>query len=241
MVNGEFAVHNIRVVEGRNGLYVAMPFERQANGEYKDVVFPVTKDAHAAIDNAVLDAYEKLTASPEKTLKNEIAAPEKSVSKVYAQMHAVESETSQTKAAGQMTIDDCFVVTGVKMNEGTNKEGQTKTFVAMPAKPNENGTYDEYAHAITADFHNTINKSVIASVNNIGRYEYKGVKFEELGENPAKSALLHPKFADKLMAQFDKAGIPCLHCENGYRCERSDAALCAPQSGYPVEAVGCRL
>lgn len=208
VVNGEFAVHGVKVVEGRNGLYAAMPSERQGNGEYKDVVFPVTSEARTAIENAMLDAYEKLSASPEKNLKNDIAAPEKPVSKVYAQMHEVNSDKTQTKAAGQLTIDSCLVVTGVKLNEGTNTQGQTKNFVAMPAKMNENGTYNDVAHPITADFHNTIDKSVMASVNNIGRYEYKGVKYEELGENPVKSAAFHPKFADKLMAQLDKAGIP---------------------------------
>lgn len=208
VVNGEFAVHGVKVVEGKNGLYAAMPSERQGNGEYKDVVFPVTSEARTAIENAMLDAYEKLSASPEQSLKNEIAAPEKPVSKVYAQMHEVKSDNTQTKAAGQLTIDSCLVVTGVKLNEGTNSQGQTKNFVAMPARMNANGAYDDVAHPITADFHNTVEKSVMASVNNIGRYEYKGVKFEELGENPAKSAALHPKFADKLMEQLDKAGIP---------------------------------
>ncbi len=207
VVNGEFAVHGVKVVDGKSGLYVAMPSEKR-NGEYQDVVFPVTKEARASIDNAVLTTYEKLAASPEKTLKNEIATPEKPVSKVYAQMHAVDSETSQTKAAGQMTIDSCLVVTGIKLNEGTNKDGQTKTVVAMPGKPNENGKYDDVAHPITADFHNKVDKAVIASANNIGRYEYKGVKYAELGENPASSTPLHPKFADKLMAELDKAGIP---------------------------------
>lgn len=206
VVNGEFAVHGVKVVDGKNGLYVAMPSEKR-NGGYEDVVFPVTKEARAAIDSAVLGTYEKLAASPETTLKNDIATPEKPVSTVYAQMHNVDSEKTQTKAAGQITIDKCFVVTGVKLNEGTNSEGQTKTFVAMPAKPNATGSYDDVAHPITAEFHNKVDKAVIASANNIGRYEYKGVKYAELGENPVSSKPLHPKFADKLMAQLEKAGI----------------------------------
>lgn len=206
VVNGEFAVHGIKVVDGKNGLYVAMPSEKR-NGGYEDVVFPVTKEARAAIDSAVLGTYEKLAASPETTLKNNIVTPEKPVSMVYAQMHNVDSDKTQTKAAGQITIDKCFVVTGVKLNEGTNNEGLTKTFVAMPAKPNATGGYDDVAHPITADLHNKVDKAVIASANNIGRYEYKGVKYAELGENPVNSKPLHPKFADKLMAQLDKAGI----------------------------------
>lgn len=207
VVNGEFAVHGVKVVDSKNGLYVAMPSERQSNGEYKDVVVPKTKETYAAIKDAIMNAYEKLAASPENTLKNEIAAPEKASTKVYAQMHKVDSNKTQTKAAGQITLDNCLVVTGVKLNEGTNKEGQTKTFVAMPAKPNETNNHDQVAHPITADFRNKVDKAVIASANNIGRYEYKGVKYAELGENPAQSKPMHPKFADKLMAQLDKAGI----------------------------------
>lgn len=206
VVNGEFAVHDVKVREGKNGLYVSLPSEKRG-GVWEETVFPVTKEARAALNGAVLDAYEKLAASPDKTLKNEIASPSEPVSKIYAEMHKVESEKTQTKAAGQITIDKCFVITGVKLNEGTNTEGQTKTFVAMPGKPNEKGGYDDIAHPITADIHAKVDKAVIASANSIGRYEYKGVKYAELGENPAQSKQMHPKFADKLMAQLDKAGI----------------------------------
>ena len=208
VVNGEFAIHGVKVNEGKNGLYVSLPSEKRGSaGVWEEMVFPITKEARDAINNAVLSAYEKLAASPEKTMKNEITAPEKPVSTIYAEMHKVESETTQTKAAGQITIDKCFVITGVKLNEGTNAQGQTKSFVAMPAKLNENNGYDEVAHPITADIHAKVDKAVIASANSIGRYEYKGVKYAELGENPAHSKPLHPKFADKLMAQLDKAGI----------------------------------
>lgn len=206
VVNGEFDVHGVMVKEGKNGLFVSMPYEKK-NGEYEDVVFPVTKEARAAINSAVLDAYEKLAASPEKTLKNKIAAPENLVSAIYAEMHKVESDKKQTIAAGQITIDKCLVIRDVKLNEITNGQGQTKTVVGMPGKPNEKGGWDDVAHPVTAELRKKIDKAVIASANNIGRYEYKGVKYAELGENPASSAPLHPKFADKLMAELDKSGI----------------------------------
>lgn len=223
VVNGEFAVHGVKVVEservGENGepekyLHVAMPGEKKNNGEWKDTVFPKTKEAYAALNSAVLDTYEKLMASPAEaledgiTLRTKIAAPEKPVSKVYAEMHKVESETTKTKAAGRVTIDDALVITGVLVSEGTNAQGQKKNYITMPSKMDENGDYKDTAHPITADMHKKIDKAVIASVNNIGRYEYKGgVYFAELGENPAQSKPLHPKFADKLMAQLDAAGI----------------------------------
>ena len=211
VVNGEFAVDGVKVVEGANGLFASMPSERQQDGTYKGVVFPVKKvaeEVREAINSAVLGAYEKLAASPEKTMKFDIDKPEKAVSKVYAEMHKVESDKTKTKAAGQLTIDGCLVVTDVKLNEGMNTQGQTQKLVAMPSKPNKNGGYDDIAFPITSEFRKSVDKSVMAAVNNIGRYEYKGVKYAELGENPVSSKPLYPKFADKLMNELDKAGIP---------------------------------
>lgn len=61
-INGFFAVNNIRVVDGSKGLFVAMPQLKGRNGEYKDICFPCTKDAKAALDQAVLSAFEQTMA-----------------------------------------------------------------------------------------------------------------------------------------------------------------------------------
>lgn len=186
-------------------LFASMPSERQQNGTYKGVGFPVkkvAKEVREVINSAVLGAYEKLEASSEKTMKFDIDKPEKVVSKVYTEMNKVESD--KTQAAGQLTIDGCLVVTDVKLNEGTNVQGQAKNLVAMPSKPNKKGGYDDIAFPITSEFRKSVDKSVMAAVNNIGRYEYKGVKYAELGENPASSAPLPPEFADKLMTELTK-------------------------------------
>ena len=57
-LGGEYAVKGIRVVQGKDGPFVAMP-QRMVKGEYQDVVFPVTKEARARLMDAVLDAYEQ--------------------------------------------------------------------------------------------------------------------------------------------------------------------------------------
>ena len=57
-LGGEYAIKGLRVVQGKDGPFVAMP-QRMVKGEYQDVVFPVTKEARARLTDTVLDAYEQ--------------------------------------------------------------------------------------------------------------------------------------------------------------------------------------
>ncbi len=57
-----FVVHNIKVIEGRNGTFIAMPSRRTKSGEYKDVAHPITSTFRTDLQRAVLDAY---TTAPE--------------------------------------------------------------------------------------------------------------------------------------------------------------------------------
>lgn len=57
--DGVFAVHGLRVVEGKNGLFVSMPNRQLKDGEYKDIAHPVTKDFKDELANAVLAEYNK--------------------------------------------------------------------------------------------------------------------------------------------------------------------------------------
>lgn len=52
-----FVVTGIKIIEGSNGLFMSMPSRKGADGSYKDVCFPVTKDARAAINDEILRAY----------------------------------------------------------------------------------------------------------------------------------------------------------------------------------------
>lgn len=59
VVDGVFAVHELRVVEGSNGLFVAMPSRKTQEGEYKDVAHPITSEARETIQRHVLNAYHQ--------------------------------------------------------------------------------------------------------------------------------------------------------------------------------------
>lgn len=54
-----FVVHDVKVVEGTNGLFVAMPSRKTPDGEYRDIAHPISTDAREVIQSAVLKAYEE--------------------------------------------------------------------------------------------------------------------------------------------------------------------------------------
>ena len=55
-----FAVTGIKIMEGKKGLFVAMPSNEGSDGDYHDVAFPVTKKGREELNDAVLTAYEAL-------------------------------------------------------------------------------------------------------------------------------------------------------------------------------------
>lgn len=138
-------------------------------------------------------------------------------SKIYASLHDV-NNNDYLKASGQIVIDDVIVITGVRVTEGTVKvkdedgteRNEKKNFVNMPSYQTSTGDYAQYAHPITRECYDKINNCVMAAYQNIGRYTYKGVKFAELGDKKDVSSItsLNNKFAEKLMAELDKRGIP---------------------------------
>jgi len=55
----QFVVHDIKVVEGTNGFFVAMPSRKGADGEFRDVAHPITTETRNMLSAAILDAYNK--------------------------------------------------------------------------------------------------------------------------------------------------------------------------------------
>ncbi len=57
--NDMFVVHDVRVIEGNNGLFVAMPSKRTPNGEFRDIAHPINAETRGLIQDSVLSAYSK--------------------------------------------------------------------------------------------------------------------------------------------------------------------------------------
>ena len=56
--DNEFVVHDIKVIEGQNGLFIAMPSRKTPDGEFKDIAHPINTDTREKIQNSILEAYE---------------------------------------------------------------------------------------------------------------------------------------------------------------------------------------
>jgi stage V sporulation protein G len=56
----EFVVHDIKVIEGQNGLFIAMPSRKMGEGDFRDIAHPLTSDTRNRIKNAIFDEYEKV-------------------------------------------------------------------------------------------------------------------------------------------------------------------------------------
>ena len=52
-----FVVHNVKIIEGKTGLFIAMPSRKTANGDYKDVAHPISPDFRNALQDKILAEY----------------------------------------------------------------------------------------------------------------------------------------------------------------------------------------
>lgn len=58
--DNEFVVHDIKVIEGQNGLFIAMPSRKTPDGEFKDIAHPINTETREKIQNAILEEYNKV-------------------------------------------------------------------------------------------------------------------------------------------------------------------------------------
>ncbi|MEZ0479595.1 septation regulator SpoVG [Planococcus sp. SSTMD024] len=58
-LDNEFVVHDIRVIDGNDGLFVAMPSKRTPDGEFRDIAHPINSGTRNKLQEAVLVAYEQ--------------------------------------------------------------------------------------------------------------------------------------------------------------------------------------
>ena len=71
---GILAVRDIRIMNGQNGPFISMPQTKDREGNYKDLVFPTTKEGRAQLNTAILDAYStaKEKAQEKPSVKDQI-------------------------------------------------------------------------------------------------------------------------------------------------------------------------
>ena len=64
-IDEEFVVHDIKVIEGDKGLFIAMPRRKAADGEYRDIAHPINSDTRERIQTLILQKYQETMAAEE--------------------------------------------------------------------------------------------------------------------------------------------------------------------------------
>ena len=67
-IDDEFVVHDIKVIEGEKGLFIAMPSKKATDGEYRDIAHPINQTTRESIQSIILEKYEEALAAPEELL-----------------------------------------------------------------------------------------------------------------------------------------------------------------------------
>ncbi len=58
-IDQEFVIHDIKVIEGDRGLFIAMPSKRTADGEFRDIAHPINSDTRENLQKIILESYER--------------------------------------------------------------------------------------------------------------------------------------------------------------------------------------
>ena len=64
-LDDEFVVHDINVIEGEKGLFIAMPSKKTTDGEYRDIAHPINSDTRERIQDIILEGYERALLEPD--------------------------------------------------------------------------------------------------------------------------------------------------------------------------------
>ena len=58
-IDEEFVVHDIKIIQGEKGLFIAMPSRKAADGEYRDIAHPINSDTRDRIQKLILEKYQE--------------------------------------------------------------------------------------------------------------------------------------------------------------------------------------
>lgn len=59
-----FVVHDIKIIEGESGIFIAMPSKKMPNGTYRDIAHPINSETRKELEEAIIKEYENILANP---------------------------------------------------------------------------------------------------------------------------------------------------------------------------------
>jgi len=95
-----FVVHDLRVIDGNKGMFVAMPSKRLPNGDHKDIAHPINTEIREKIQNAVLDVYNReLEEAPQVKVEPKVEKVEPKAEEEVEESKEEEKEEEVEEAA----------------------------------------------------------------------------------------------------------------------------------------------
>ena len=70
-LDDEFVIHDIKVIEGEQGLFIAMPSRRTSDGEYRDIAHPINSETRKKIQDIIFEKYQMVLEEEAQTMENE--------------------------------------------------------------------------------------------------------------------------------------------------------------------------
>ena len=67
-LDDELVIHDIKVIEGDKGLFIAMPSKKATDGEYRDIAHPINSSTRENLQRVILESYEKALDEPEEVI-----------------------------------------------------------------------------------------------------------------------------------------------------------------------------
>ena len=170
VVLGEELSTSVMVVQGKNGLFISFPsYYSNKEGKYKDIIYPVTKEAREAIEGTVLKAFSDESGRAVSEGEKGIG-----VTKAYATYVA----DNKKAGIGTLVFGDCLKVNGVNIYEKKERPGDY--FVSLPSRKGEKDgkeKYYDYVYPLSTKLRGEIDVKLIQSL------EESRKKSEEKGQN----------------------------------------------------------
>jgi stage V sporulation protein G len=64
-IDNVFVVHDIKVIEGEKGLFIAMPSKKSADGEFRDIAHPINSETRSSLERIILERYRQSLEEPD--------------------------------------------------------------------------------------------------------------------------------------------------------------------------------
>ncbi|GHV10505.1 hypothetical protein FACS1894219_00030 [Clostridia bacterium] len=173
------AINGIRVVNGKNGLFVDMPQSKDKDGEYHDIAFPINSDLRKELNKAVLAEFDSPTLGASgQNIGRSVTVPVEAEQgeKLSVKVYPLDNPKNSTLAFANVGIENLVAISGIRV-----VAGQNGLFVTMPQNKDKDENYHDIAFPINGGLRKEVNKAVLGAYK-----ELQAEKQKPIGERLAE-------------------------------------------------------